>query len=166
MELIKTLCGNDMLIYNRFMYTSKKKSITSIRWECRKAKEGCKGGVTMDVPMGNPRNPAITIWQAMPISNWQNAVKGWRSRRGKIQPARLARYYHQEYMVCLLPRCLRHPSPLQWKEIFSAKRQESVGMNHKPSKQYILRTPGRLPEVRTQFHSCFTTVELLRGRTG
>ena len=59
MELFKTSRGNDMLIYNGFMYTSKKKSITSIRWECRKAKEGSKGGVTTDVPMGNPRNPAV-----------------------------------------------------------------------------------------------------------
>ena len=57
MEIIKTTRGGDMLIYDDETFTIKKKNPgKNIRWICSKAAKGCKGFVTTDDPIGNPRN--------------------------------------------------------------------------------------------------------------
>ena len=57
MEVIRTPQGGNKLIHGDYTYIVKKRSATSIRWACTKAKShGCKGGLTTDNPSGNPRS--------------------------------------------------------------------------------------------------------------
>ena len=58
MELIpKTNNKRSNLAYQGYVYNSKITSNGKIRWACTNAYlKGCKGGLTTDVPMGNPKN--------------------------------------------------------------------------------------------------------------
>ena len=57
MELIPTTKGGNKLAYQGHLYNSKITKNGKIRWACTNAfLKGCKGGLTTDVPMGNPKN--------------------------------------------------------------------------------------------------------------
>ena len=159
--------GNDMFIYNGFMYTSKKKSITSIRWECRKAKEGCKGGVTPDVPMGNPRNPAVHNHLASDAD-----IELTKCRQRMKEAARQNSTGKTSEILSSGIHGLSAAAMLATPQSSSMKRDiQRQKARERPNEPQTIQTihlahPWTTTGGANPIPFMFTTVELLRGRTG